>query len=170
MGRRVRGSSFHLAMEMLLSQTRTEMLHVPYRGGAPATQALVAGEVQVCALDAVSGLPFVRAGSARILAVTGSARTPLLPDVPTVAEAMNLQGFRTTTDFAIVRAGGHAGGCAAPHPPGEPGRAALARGEQPDCRAGHGGGGGHAGGFPAYFRRELEMWGAIIREKGIRAS
>ncbi len=164
------GSSFHLAMEMLLSQTRTEMLHVPYRGGAPATQALVAGEVQVCALDAVSGLPFVRAGSARILAVTGSARTPLLPDVPTVAEAMNLPGFRTTTDFAMFAPAGtpedvlrriHLANLAALRSPEVSNRIAELGMEVVE---------GTPEGFPAYFRRELEMWGAIIREKGIRAS
>ncbi|TDG18747.1 tripartite tricarboxylate transporter substrate binding protein [Paracraurococcus ruber] len=163
------GSSFHLAMEMLLHQTKADILHVPYRGGAPATQALVAGEVQISCIDAVSGLPFVRSGDVRILAVTGDQRTPLLPQVPTVAEALGLPGFRTTTDFAMFAPAGtpeevlrriHQANLAAVRAPEVRGRIAELGMETVE---------GTPEGFAAYYRRELAMWGGIIREKGIRA-
>jgi len=164
------GSSFHLAMEMLLFQTKTDMLHVPYRGGAPATQALVAGEVQACCLDAVSGLPFVRSNEVRLLAVTGEKRLPLLPDAPTVAEAMSLPGFRTTTDFAMFAPAG-----TPPDILARMHRANLAAVRAPEVKTRISELGmetveGTPDGFAAYFQRENAMWAAIIKEKGIKAS
>jgi tripartite-type tricarboxylate transporter receptor subunit TctC len=164
------GSSFHLAMEMLLFQTQTDMLHVPYRGGAPAAQALLAGEVNVCTMDAVNALPFVRSGAARVLAITGDKRTPLLPEVPTVAEAISLPTYRTTTDFAMFAPTGtqpevlrrmHQANLAAVRSPEVKDRLAEMGMEAVP---------GTPEDFPAYYKRELEMWGAIIREKGIKPS
>ncbi len=82
------GSTSHLVMELLKADAKLDMVHVPYRGGAPAIQALIAGDVQV----AVEGLPslpsHLRSGAIRPLAVTSSKRAPLLPDVPAIAETI----------------------------------------------------------------------------------
>jgi tripartite-type tricarboxylate transporter receptor subunit TctC len=62
------------------------MVHVPYKGGAPAIQALLAGEVQLTAVSANTALPHIRSGKVRALGVASSKRSPALPDVPTFAE------------------------------------------------------------------------------------
>jgi tripartite-type tricarboxylate transporter receptor subunit TctC len=77
----------HLAAEMFKSMTGVDMVHVPYKGGAPALQAVTAGEVQVLFEGLVTLLPQIKAGRLRALAISGNARDPALPDVPTVAEA-----------------------------------------------------------------------------------
>ncbi len=81
-----RGSTSHLVMELIRAEAKLDMTHVPYRGGSPAIQALIGGEVQV----AVEGLPslpgHLSAGSIRPLAVTSSTRAASLPDVPSLAE------------------------------------------------------------------------------------
>lgn len=82
------GTTSHLAFEMLRAATGIEIVHVPFRGGTPAIQAVMQGEVQV-ALEGIPSLPgFLSAGQLRPIAVTSSARSPLLPEVPTVAEAV----------------------------------------------------------------------------------
>jgi tripartite-type tricarboxylate transporter receptor subunit TctC len=80
------GLSGHLGMEMILHATRMEVLHVPYKGSAPASQAVVAGETDMT-LDLVStGAVYVNAGKVNPIAVTGQARSPQLPGTPTFAE------------------------------------------------------------------------------------
>jgi len=163
------GSSFHLAMEMLLYAAKVDMLHVPYRGGAPAMQALLAGEVQVCTPDIVTALPFVRQNAVRALASTGDKRSPQLPDIPTVAEAANLPGFRTTTDFAMFAPAG-----TPPEVIRRMHQANLATIRTPEIRSRIAELGmetveGTPEGFAEYFRRENAMWAAIIKEKGIKA-
>ena len=80
------GTVGHLAIELLQTEARIKLHHVPYRGGAPALQDLLGG--QVAGLFATAGLTasYVRAGSLRALAVAGRRREPLLPDVPTFKE------------------------------------------------------------------------------------
>ena len=77
----------HLAAELFKSLSATQLTHVPYKGGAPALQAVAAGEVQVIFEGIVTLLPQIKAGRLRALAITGTARDASLPDVPTVAEA-----------------------------------------------------------------------------------
>lgn len=84
------GSLTHLTMELFKQQTGTFAVHVPYRGIAPAFTDLVGGQTQAMFPGLSAALPFIRSQRARPLAVTGSARHPLLPDVPTLGEA----GFR----------------------------------------------------------------------------
>jgi tripartite-type tricarboxylate transporter receptor subunit TctC len=82
----------HLASELLLSMTGVTMLHVPYKGPAPATADVMGGQVPCGFLAAPTVLPHVKAGKLRALAVSTRARSPLAPDVPTAEEA-GVAGF-----------------------------------------------------------------------------
>jgi tripartite-type tricarboxylate transporter receptor subunit TctC len=86
------GSPHHLAMELLQSMARVDFLHVPYKGAGQFVPALVMGEVPSVIGAINSLLPHVRAGRLHVLGMAGSRRTPLLPGVPTIAEAA-LPGF-----------------------------------------------------------------------------
>jgi tripartite-type tricarboxylate transporter receptor subunit TctC len=82
------GSPQHVAMEQLKSDTGIDMLHVPYRGGAAATQAIATGEVNVFWIAVSVALPFIQNKTVRAIAVGDDVRTKILPDVPTVAETV----------------------------------------------------------------------------------
>ena len=79
------GSQHHLTMERLKARAGISMVHIPYKGGAPATTATVAGEVAVM-MSGTSTAPQIRAGRLRALAFTGPRRSAVLPDVPAIAE------------------------------------------------------------------------------------
>jgi tripartite-type tricarboxylate transporter receptor subunit TctC len=81
------GTTFHLCGEMFKDSTQTFILHVPYRGGGPALQDTLAGQVDMSFPTLAAALPHVKAGTLRALAVTGPKRSPLLPEVPTLEEA-----------------------------------------------------------------------------------
>lgn len=81
------GNGTNLAMEMFLAGSAIQMVHVPYKGSAPAMQALLAGQVPVFMSDLPTVVPYARSGKVRVIAVTGDRRSPHLPDVPTFAEA-----------------------------------------------------------------------------------
>jgi tripartite-type tricarboxylate transporter receptor subunit TctC len=72
------------------------MVHVPYRGGAPALQDVIAGQVQLMFVDPATGVPQAQAGKVRALGVSSSMRLPAAPDIPTVAE-VGLPGFEGTS-------------------------------------------------------------------------
>ncbi|WP_179216473.1 Bug family tripartite tricarboxylate transporter substrate binding protein [Achromobacter xylosoxidans] len=95
------GSSGHLGFEMLKKQAGLGMMHVPYKGAAPATMAVLSGEVDATLGDVGVVAPHVQAGKLRALAVAGSVRTPALPDVPTFAEA-GLPGFESQTWMGLL--------------------------------------------------------------------
>ena len=80
------GSTSHLAMEALSSQAKLQMLHVPFTGGAPASTALVSGQVDAAFLNAGPAEALARDGKVKILAVGGPQHLPLLPEVPTLEE------------------------------------------------------------------------------------
>lgn len=82
------GSTNHVCAALFERMTGTEMIHVPYRGGAPAVTDTVGGRTQLFFTAATQSLPHVRAGRLRLLAVTEAQRTSLLPDVPTVGETV----------------------------------------------------------------------------------
>lgn len=81
------GGSGHLAGELFKSTTKTNLVHVPYRGAPPALNDLVAGQVQVMFGTMLAAVPHVRSGKVRAIAVTGPKRSIAVPDVPTFAEA-----------------------------------------------------------------------------------
>ena len=81
------GGTPHLAAELFKSLTRTDIVQVPYKGIAPMNIALITNEVQVIFTPPVDALQYMKAGKMRALAVTGKARSPLMPDMPTMVEA-----------------------------------------------------------------------------------
>ena len=85
------GSSDHLTAELFWQETRTTGLHIPYKGGAPAMTDLLGGQVDATFMNINTGLPNIKAGKLRALAITSARRSPLLPDVPTMDE-LGLKG------------------------------------------------------------------------------
>jgi len=99
------GSAGHLAGELFKVDTGVDMVHVPYRGAAPAMQALLAGDTQLMFDNLASAMPQVRAGKLRALAVTTAKRSPLVPELPTMAEA-GLKDFDIATWFGLLAPAG----------------------------------------------------------------
>ena len=157
------GTTSHLTAALFERMTGTKLVHVPYKGTAPALNDLIASHVDMIFMELASALKLHEAGRARILAVATSARIPSLPDVPTFAEA-GVKGFESGTWNAIVA------------PPKTP-SAIIAKLNKainevlnsPDVQE-------HfkkidlhaAGGTPAqaaaFIRNETAVWGAVIKE------
>ena len=87
------GNGQHLAAELFASKANVRLLHVPYKGGGPALNAVLGGEVQITFPAVAVGSPHVKAGRLRALGFTGASRVASLPDVPTIAEA-GVPGYR----------------------------------------------------------------------------
>jgi tripartite-type tricarboxylate transporter receptor subunit TctC len=95
------GSPSHMAGELLKMRLNAFMVHIPYRGGGPAVMATMAGDVPLLIVSIPAAMSQVRAGRLRPLAVSTRARTPILPEVPTVAEATGLKGFEVDSWYAV---------------------------------------------------------------------
>ncbi len=95
------GTSGHLATEMLSARSGIKMLHVPYKGAGQALIDLIGGQIQVVCTSTLPALPHVRSGQLRGLAVTTAARSRAAPEIPTVAEAASLPGYRASTWYAL---------------------------------------------------------------------
>lgn len=95
------GSSDHLTAELFWQQTATKGLHVPYKGGGPALNDLLGGQVDAQYLNINTGIPHVRAGKLRALAITSAKRSPLLPDVPTMDE-LGIKGVQVYSWQAVA--------------------------------------------------------------------
>ena len=99
------GTTQHLAAELFKLKSGTDIVHVPYRGSAPALTALVAGEVQLSFSNTVAIAQHVRAGRLRALAVAGAKRTDVLPEVPTMQEA-GVEGVEVPLWFGLLAPAG----------------------------------------------------------------
>lgn len=95
------GSTSHLTANLFMELTGTKMVHIPYRGTAPALAALVSGQVDVFFDNISSSAPYDRSGQLRILAVADEHRSPELPQVPTFVES-HVPGMKALTFFAVV--------------------------------------------------------------------
>ena len=95
------GAMSHLAMELFKNNVGVNVVHVPYRGSAPAAVDLIAGQVQLAMNNIVPTLPHVRSGRVRALAVSGPLRSPVLPEVPTVA-ASGLPGYEALQWYGVL--------------------------------------------------------------------
>ena len=99
MGSAGNGATGHLAGELMKMMAGIGLVHVPYRGNAPALTDLIAGQLQVVFPSSASSIEFVRTGKLRGLAVTGAQRLPELPDLPTVAET--LPGYEASSLYGV---------------------------------------------------------------------
>jgi tripartite-type tricarboxylate transporter receptor subunit TctC len=160
------GSAGHLAGELLQMMTGIKLVHVPYRGNAPALTDLIAGQVQLVFPSSASSIEHVRTGQVRGLAVTGSTRLDALPDLPTVAdsvpgyEASSLYGIgapRNTPDEVIDRLNKEV-------------NAALADPKLKARLADLGGTpfGGSSAEFGKLMADETEKWGKVVKFAGIK--
>jgi tripartite-type tricarboxylate transporter receptor subunit TctC len=95
------GSAGHLAGELLKARSGARLNHVPFRGGGPAMNDLVAGHVPSLIASAPTATGFMREGRIRALAVTGARRSPFDPDIPTIAE-QGFPGYAATNWYAVV--------------------------------------------------------------------
>jgi tripartite-type tricarboxylate transporter receptor subunit TctC len=161
------GGAPHLAGELFKSMAQVNLVHVPYKGSAPSFQDLLGGQVSLTCDSLVQALPYIRDKRLVALAVLGAARSPLLPDVPTVGET--LPGYELTNWFGLVAP------AATPRPiivkihddvvkvVKDPavaeklsGMGATAVGSEPEE-------------FGAAMRADSEKWGRLIREAQIKA-
>jgi len=163
------GSSIHLALELFKLKTGLNIVHVPYRGGGPAMTDLMAGTIHSMFDSMPSSLPQIRAGRVRPLGMCGTRRHPLLPDVPTIAEAA-VPGYDAGTWIALFAPVGT--------PPAivqrlsEVSAAALA---EPGLRDGLARVGADAASstpqeLAALMQRETIQWGEVVRIAGITAN
>jgi tripartite-type tricarboxylate transporter receptor subunit TctC len=95
------GTPGHLASELLKSITKVDIVHVPYKGAAPALADLMGGQVQMAFSDMTISAPHLSSGRLRALAVTSSTRSPLAPNLPTVAES-GMPGFEALVWYGLV--------------------------------------------------------------------
>jgi tripartite-type tricarboxylate transporter receptor subunit TctC len=95
------GTYPHMTMELFLSMAKLKMVHIPYKGTGPAMIDMVAGQVATMAATILTGMPQIRAGRLRPLGITSAARSPIVPDIPTVAEA-GLPGFESVQWYGVL--------------------------------------------------------------------
>ena len=162
------GGAGHLAGELLKSVAKIDIVHVPYKGGGPAMQGFLGGQVDSFFATPISSISQIRSGKAIAVVTTGSKRAALMPDIPTVAEAgfkgyeaLNWYGFlaprATPKDIIerlnreIVKALANPQVVAALHKTGtEP------KSSTPEE-------------FAQYIKREYDTWGKVVKEAGIKA-
>jgi tripartite-type tricarboxylate transporter receptor subunit TctC len=161
------GSGAHLFVEMFASMAKVKLQHVPYKGAAPATTAILSGETIFMFENIVTVLPLARAGKLRALGVTTAKRSAAAPDIPTIAEA-GVPGYDANAWFGIFA------------PAGTP-QAIVDRlnteivkiVKLPETRErflslGAEPAGTSAAEFGAFFRNEVAKWGKVVKESGAR--
>ncbi|MGZ5123931.1 MAG: tripartite tricarboxylate transporter substrate binding protein [Burkholderiales bacterium] len=99
------GSGPHLGFELLKSVARIDVVHVPYKGAGPANVDLISGQVQAMFNNFLAAMPQIKAGRLRVLAVTSDKRSPVMPELPTLAES-GLPGFDVTGWYALLAPAG----------------------------------------------------------------
>ncbi|MEO7404151.1 MAG: tripartite tricarboxylate transporter substrate-binding protein, partial [Burkholderiales bacterium] len=95
------GTSIHMSAEMFKFITKTDILHIPYKGSGPAVTDLIGGQVNMMFDNIPSSLPHIKAGKLRAIATTGAKRDPALPDLPTIAEA-GVAGYESGVWFGLA--------------------------------------------------------------------
>ena len=161
------GTYPHMTMELFLSMARLKMVHIPYKGTAPAMIDMLAGHTAVMAATLLTGMPQIRAGRLRPLGITSLARSSVAPEVPTIAEA-GLPGFESVQWYGLLA-------------PAQTPKEIVTRLhaemtrilQQPEIRERLAGDGADTvGNTPEEFRRyiqaELVKWAKVAREAGIK--
>jgi tripartite-type tricarboxylate transporter receptor subunit TctC len=159
------GTSIHLSGELFKSLAKVDMVHVPYKGSAPAVNDLLGGQVDIMFDNMPSALPHVKAGKLRALAVTTSKRSAELPDVPTIAEA-GVPGYEATSWFGLFAPAG------TPAPVLDKLSASLAKVlKDPEVtrKIAEQGGEPHAEKpqeFAAFIQKETAKWAQVVKASG----
>jgi tripartite-type tricarboxylate transporter receptor subunit TctC len=161
------GSAQHLSGELFRQKTGVEITHVPYKGGGPAMNDVMGGQVPTFFANMASSLPQIKAGKLRPLAITGGKRSAALPEVPTMAEA-GVPGYEVYEWNAIFAPAGT--------PPAAVAKLAeaIAKATQsPEFRERVAALGGELTGYgPAeadrFVRQQMELWGKVVREGHIQ--
>jgi tripartite-type tricarboxylate transporter receptor subunit TctC len=161
------GTSGHLATELLKSMAGVNVVHVPYQGGGPAVLGVVSGHVQMLIQGPEATLPFVNTGKLKALAITSLTRSPDLPNIPTASES-GLPGYEVLLWFGL-------------YAPAKTPAAIINRLNQeaikimhsPEMRARLANESGQPVGntpeqFQEIIKRDIEKWGVIIKEAGIK--
>ncbi|MFN0305249.1 MAG: tripartite tricarboxylate transporter substrate binding protein [Burkholderiales bacterium] len=161
------GSSNHLSMEMFKTMTGTDLVHVPYKGSAPAMTDLLAGQVQAYFDNAPNALPHVRAGKLRALAVTTANRSSFAPDLPTVAES-GVAGYEITAWFGIVAPAGTPGDIVEKLNTEAQRFIALPETRDRFMKAGVEAVGGAAERFGQHLRSEVAKWAKVVKDSGAK--
>jgi tripartite-type tricarboxylate transporter receptor subunit TctC len=99
------GTNLHVAAELFKNLTKTDIVHIGYKGGGPALVATLSGETSLSFLSIPAALPHMQAGRLRALATTGARRTPSLPDLPTIAEA-GVPGYEFSSWWGVLAPAG----------------------------------------------------------------
>jgi tripartite-type tricarboxylate transporter receptor subunit TctC len=160
------GTVTHLAGELLKHRGGVNIVHVPYKGGAPALTALVSGETDMSFENALLIVPQIKAGKVRALAVTGAKRSPLLPELPTIGET--LPGYAASGWYGLV--------APAATPKDAQARlnsAAVQALRAPDVAARLTGQGAEPVGssapeFAAFIRSEIDKWANLVRVANLK--
>lgn len=162
------GSPLHLAAELFKARAGVNMVHVPYKGGGPATAAILAGEVQAVFGSLTSVVPQIKAGKLTPIGVTGAKRSTLAPEYATIAE-LGYPGFEMTSWYGVL--------LPAKSPPAV--TAKLNAGINESLRAkevidslkrqGLDATGGTPEAFAAHIKTELGKWAKVVNDAGIKA-
>ena len=161
------GTPVHLAGELMMQLTGISMVHVPYKGIAPAMAAVLAGDIQITYAAVLSGLQHFKSGRLRPLAVASRTRYPALPDVPTAAEA-GLAGYEVDFWYALLGPGGM------PAPLVEriqgDASALLNSSDMKQSLAAQGciAVGGTPEALTALIRSEYQLWSKVVKAGGVR--
>jgi len=159
------GTPQHLSAELFKTMAGVKMLHVPYKGSAPAINDLVGGQVPVAFESMVSVLPQVKGGRLRALATTGTRRSGLLPDVPTVAEA-GVPGYESIAWYGVMAPGG------TPKPIVDKLNAEISKAlDTPELKQrladlGSDSVHGTPEQFGGFIKSETSRWGKVVKESG----
>ncbi|MFL6950908.1 MAG: Bug family tripartite tricarboxylate transporter substrate binding protein [Xanthobacteraceae bacterium] len=162
------GSFQHLGGELFKLMAGVDLLHVPFKGGGPAMIDVLGGHTKVVFSTTITALPHVRSGRLRALGVGGRERSPVLPDVPTIAEA-GVPGYEAVNWIGIVAPAGTPGAITAKlH------AEITAVLDSPEVQKQFSSEGVDvmrmsAAEFGAFMGRELEKWGRVVKEGGIKA-
>ncbi len=161
------GTSIHLAGELFKTMAGVNMVHVPYKGSAPAVADLLGGQVSCMFDNMPSSLPHVKAGKLRGIAVTSARRSPATPDLPTIAEA-GLPGYEASSWFGILA------------PAGTPreivtklNQTIVASLQTPEMRERLSSQGAEPVGdtpeeFAAYIKSEIAKWAKVVKASGAK--
>jgi tripartite-type tricarboxylate transporter receptor subunit TctC len=161
------GTPGHLGMELFKMLTGTQMVHVPYQGGAPGLAAVAGGQVQFMADNMNSALPFIQSGRVRAIAVTSLKRSGALPDMPTIAE-QGVPGFDSGSWFGMFAPAGTAPAIVAKLHAETVKALQLPEVKQALAQQGAEVGANTPAQFTDLIRADIVRWGKVVKAAGVK--